>query len=444
MSLHSAILTSQSLQAEMLVPIVHSSTLDNGMMVLTMPDTRATAVNHMVWYRNGSADDPVGKSGIAHFLEHLMFKGTETYPAGALFRQVSRVGGESNAFTTFCYTCYHQTVTSELLGECMSIEADRMRNIRFDDAMVASERDVVLAERGMIIDSNPAALLEEAMMTTVYQGTPYDHAVIGWRREVETLSREDALDYYARFYRPDNAILLVAGDVDHDQVVSMAKATYGLVAPGARSGGQVAHPVIRELRRQRIVHASPSVQQAQLKLLFVIAPSDPVTEALDIIAHYLNTNRANPLRRRLVVGEKHAVDLRASYSPGMYPNVAQFSVQAVPVPGGSLETLEAELDRSLAAFIEEGISEADLELCKVQILVNNIFASDTPNYAARVFGSFVSLGYSVRHLQEWPARLCAVTGDDIRAALRLIDPARGICGYLQRADAATNITDPVQ
>ena len=229
-----------------------SFTLDNGLEVVVIPDHRVPVVTHMVWYRNGSADDPLGQSGIAHFLEHLMFKGTEKHPAGEFSKVVSGLGGQENAFTSFDYTAYFQRVAREHLGTMMEFEADRMTNLLIEEAVVAPERDVVLEERRMRVETDPAAQLSEAMAASLFVHHPYGIPIIGWMHEIEGLNREHALAYYRRFYTPENAILVVAGDVTVDEVRALAESTYGQIAARGerpersrprepRAGGRTAH-----------------------------------------------------------------------------------------------------------------------------------------------------------------------------------------------------------
>src|ERR671913_2564516 len=212
-------------------PEVNAFTLDNGLDVVVVPDRRVPVVTHMIWYRNGSADDPLGQSGIAHFLEHLMFKGTNKHPAGEFSKVVSGLGGQENAFTSYDYTAYFQRVTREHLGTMMAFEADRMENLLIEENVVAPERDVVLEERRMRVETDPAAQLSEAMAASLFVHHPYGIPIIGWMHEIETLTREHALSYYGRFYTPENAILVVAGDVAVDDVRRLAEDSYGRVTP---------------------------------------------------------------------------------------------------------------------------------------------------------------------------------------------------------------------
>src|ERR1044071_9766677 len=210
-------------------PSVQQFTLDNGLLVVVVPDHRTPVVTHMLWYRTGAADDPFGKSGIAHFLEHLMFKGTATNPAGRFSQQIAAVGGQENAFTSYDYTGYFQRTSRETLGTMMAFEADRMTGLVLTDDVIASERNVILEERNQRIDNEPSARLGEQVQAAQYLNHPYHRPTIGWRHEMETLDRQDALAFYRHYYQPDNAILIVAGDVTADEVKALAEKTYGKI-----------------------------------------------------------------------------------------------------------------------------------------------------------------------------------------------------------------------
>jgi len=204
-----------------------SFTLENGLQVIVIPMNRAPVVNHMIWYRVGAADDPRGKSGIAHFLEHLMFKGTPKVPDGQFSKIVARLGGEENAFTSYDITAFFQSVPKEYLGKMMEMEADRMVNLTLDPQVVLSERDVIRAERGQTIDQKPNRRMGEMMDAALLAGTPYATPIIGWDKDMAGLSREDALAFYQRWYAPNNATLIVAGDVTLDDVRPLAEKYYG-------------------------------------------------------------------------------------------------------------------------------------------------------------------------------------------------------------------------
>ncbi len=259
--------------------------------MVVVPDHRAPVATHMIWYRNGSADDPLGQSGIAHFLEHLMFKGTETHPVGAFSKVVSGLGGQENAFTSFDYTAYFQRVARDNLRTMMEFEADRMTGLVLDDAVVAPERDVVLEERRMRVETDPSAQLSEAMAASLFVHHPYGIPIIGWMHEIEDLNRTHALDYYKRFYTPENAILVVAGDVTADEVRRLADDTYGRVAgSGARPGRlRPREPEPRAARRLSV--ADPKVEQPTLQRLYLVpscmTAKDGESHALELLAEVL-------------------------------------------------------------------------------------------------------------------------------------------------------------
>ena len=272
-------------------PPVEAGTLANGMEVVVISDHRAPVVTHMVWYRNGSADDPAGKSGIAHFLEHLMFKGTSKHPQGKFSDVVAEVGGQENAFTSNDYTAYFQRVTKDHLGTLMAFEADRMTNLVLSDEVVVPERDVVLEERRMRTDTDPSSQLQEAVQAALFTHHPYGKPIIGWNHEIEGLNRVDALDYYSRFYTPENAILVVAGDVTFAEVEALARTTYGAI-PARGAAPERIRSIEPEPRAHRLVTlADPKVEQPSVQRLYVV-PSYRTGAAgegaaLEVLAHHL-------------------------------------------------------------------------------------------------------------------------------------------------------------
>src|SRR5262245_32466436 len=216
--------------------------LANGLTVVVIPDHRAPVVTQMVWYKVGAADEPPGSSGIAHFLEHLMFKGTDKIPTGQFSKIVAKNGGEDNAFTNHDVTAYFQRVAKDRLPLVMRMEADRMENLRLSEEDVKTERDVILEERRSRVDNDPGSILQEQMMAALYANHPYGIPIIGWEHEIAALNRDDALSYYRRFYAPNNAILVVAGDVEPDEVQKLAEETYGKLAPNPALNGNRHRP----------------------------------------------------------------------------------------------------------------------------------------------------------------------------------------------------------
>jgi zinc protease len=221
------VLASQPRGAQAKVFEPETFTLDNGLEVVVVANRRAPIVTHMLWYKVGAADEPPGKSGIAHFLEHLMFKGTDTLGPGEFSDIIARNGGQENAFTSYDYTGYFQTVAKDRLDIIMKYEADRMTNLTLSDEVVLPERDVVLEERRSRIDREPGAQLGEALRAVLFLHHPYGVPVIGWEEEIRGLTSADAIDFYRRWYAPNNAVLIVAGDVDAEEVRALAETHTG-------------------------------------------------------------------------------------------------------------------------------------------------------------------------------------------------------------------------
>lgn len=421
-------------------PKVAHFTLPNGLDVVVIPDHRAPVVTHMVWYRNGSADDPPGKSGIAHFLEHLMFKGTRRHPKGEFSEFVSEVGGMENAFTGNDFTAYFQQIAKQHLKACMAFEADRMTGLTLTDDIVAPERDVVLEERRMHCDSDPGAQLGEAVQAALFIHHPYGIPVIGWGHEIEGLRREDALAYYKRFYTPENAILVVAGDIEPEEARALAEETYGKIKPrGAKP--ERARPLEPPAVASRLVTvADDKVEQPGWQRHY-LSPSVRTAkageaEALEVAAHLLGGGPTSFLYRRLVIDEKLAVSAWAYYHGGALDE-SRFIIHMTPAPGVKLETLDHAFDRALASFADDGFDSGDLERAKTRMVADAIYARDSQSDLARWYGSSLAIGQGLRDVEEWPARIEAVSAEAVREATRrwlVRKPA--VTGHLTPLEAA--------
>lgn len=408
--------------------------LHNGLEVVVIPDHRAPVVTHMVWYRNGSADDPVGKSGIAHFLEHLMFKGTKRHPKGEFSDIVAELGGQENAFTSIDYTAYYQRVPKEHLAVLMDFEADRMTNLVLTDDVVSPERDVVLEERRMRTDSDPGAQLGEAVQAALYTHHPYGKPIIGWEHEIETLDRTDALTYYNRFYTPENAVLIVAGDVLPDEVRALAEASYGKIKahgePPKRTRTREPQP-----RAHRLVTlADDKVEQPSQQRVYLVpsyttaVPGD--AEALELASHLLGGGPTSLLYRSLVVDKKIAVAAGAYYM-GTALDDTRFYVYAVPAPEVSLEELDDEVGAIIDAMGKMPVDEADLARAKTRLIADAVYAQDSQTSLARWYGAALTTGHSVADVKDWPNRIDAVTAEQVRAAVaKWLELRRSVTGFL--------------
>jgi zinc protease len=420
-------------------PEVNAFTLDNGLDVVVIPDRRVPVATHMIWYRNGSADDPLGQSGIAHFLEHLMFKGTETHPAGEFSKMVSSLGGQENAFTSFDYTAYFQRVAREHLGTMMEYEADRMSNLLLEESVIGPERDVVLEERRMRVETDPAAQLSEAMAAALFVHHPYGIPIIGWMHEIETLNREHALQYYRRFYTPENAILVVAGDVTVDEVARLADGTYGRIAPrGARPERfRPREPEPRALRRVAI--ADPKVEQPTLQRLYLVPSCRSLQSrdcyALELLAEVLGGGPTSYLYRKLVLERGIAVNAGAWYMSSAMEET-RLSVYAVPSEGVSLEALEEAVDGVLRQAAAEAFDADSVERAKTRLVAETIYSTDSQSALARIYGSALAIGETIEDVQRWPGEIEAVLKDDLAsAAERYLVLRRSVTGYLKKPAA---------
>ncbi|MFG1360714.1 M16 family metallopeptidase [Xanthobacter pseudotagetidis] len=419
-------------------PKITQFRLDNGLEVMVIPDHRTPVVTHMVWYKVGSADEQAGKSGIAHFLEHLMFKGTEAHPQGEFSDTVARLGGQENAFTSTDYTAYFQRVAKQHLEKVMGFEADRMTGLKLSDEVVLPERDVVLEERRMRTDSQPGARLSEAMQAASYVNHPYQHPIIGWEHEIKKLNREDALAFYRRFYAPNNALLVVAGDVTPDEVRALAEKTYGKVARAdtpPRERPQEPEPQVQ----RRVQLADARVAQPSLSRSYLVpsyrtaAPRE--AEALEVLSQILGGDQTGRLYRKLVVEKGLAAGAGGWYQGTSY-DPTRFAVSATPRPGVSLEDLEAALDAVIAEIADKGVDELELARAKTQLTADAIYSQDNQATLARIYGAAWATGQSADDVREWPARVKSVTADDVKqAAQRYLVLDRAVTGYLKPAAA---------
>jgi len=418
-----------------------SFTLDNGLQVVVIQDHRTPVVTQMIWYKVGSADETPGKSGLAHFLEHLMFKGTAKHPAGEFSQTVLRVGGNENAFTSYDYTGFFQRVPREQLPRMMEFEADRMTGLILKDENVLPERDVVLEEYNMRVANNPDARLNEQIMAALYLNHPYGRPVIGWHHEIEKLTREEALAFYRRFYAPNNAILVIAGDVEPKEVRSLTEQTFGKVAAQPSIPARRIRPQEPEPTAPRTVTLSdPQVEQPSVKRYYLVpsastaAPGE--SAALDVLAQLMGGGSNSYLYRALVVDRPLAVDASAAYQ-GTSLDESQFSIAASPKPGVEFAQVEQVIDDVIAKIAETPAASEDLERVKTQLIAEAIYAQDNQATMARWYGGALTAGLSIEDIRSWPDRIRAVTAEQVRlAAKQWIDKKRSVTGYLIKDTAA--------
>ncbi len=419
--------------------------LDNGLKVVVIEDHRTPVVTHMVWYKVGASDEPPTKSGIAHFLEHLMFKGTAAHPAGEFSRAVADIGGQENAFTSSDYTAYFQKTSKDHLGLMMEYEADRMTGLVLAPEDVKSERQVILEERSSRTDNDPGAQLGEELDAALYMAHPYSRPIIGWKHEIEQLSREDALAFYQRYYTPNNAVLVVAGDVTPDEVRALAEATYGKVPRRAEPGERL-RPREPEPRAARTVSMqSPRVQQESVRRAWLVpsyhtaAPGE--AEALDVLSGILGGGANSRLYRALVVDGGEAAAAGGFYQ-GSALDDSRFMVYGVPKPGVDLDTLADAFDRVIADLVAGGITEAELTRVKNALIAESVYAQDSQSALARIYGVALTTGGTVDQVAEWTGSIRAVTAEQVVAVARkYLTPERSVTAYL-RADPVAQAAMP--
>ncbi len=419
-------------------PDVSTFRLANGLEVVVVPDRRTPVVTHMLWYKVGAADEPPGKSGIAHFLEHLLFKGTEKNPAGRFSQTVAALGGQENAFTSSDYTGYFQRTSREHLKTLMEFEADRMTGLVLTDDDVKPELKVVLEEWNQRVGNNPAAQLGEQIEAALYLNHPYGRPVIGWRHEVEALTREDAIEFYRRFYTPNNAVLVVAGDVTADEVKALAEQTYGKVRPTREIGPRIRpqEPTPRAMRH--VTLADPRVQQPSLQRAYLVpsaATAKPgESEALEVLAHILGSGTTSRLYNTLVVERGVAVSAGGWYS-GSALDQTRLLVYGSPKPGTSLVQLEEAIDAVIDDLLARGVTAQELERSRNRLIADEIYAQDSQATMARWYGVALTTGSTVERVRTWPDRIRAVTVEQVNAAARAwLDKRRSVTGHLIRSE----------
>jgi zinc protease len=397
-------------------------TLKNGMQVVVISNHRAPIVRHMVWYKVGAADEPRGKSGIAHFFEHLMFKKTQTLKSGEFSKIVARNGGRDNAFTSHDYTGYHQSIAVDRLEIVMKLEAGRMRGLILEDDQIEPERQVVLEERRSRTDNSPGAKLSEQMSAALFINYPYHDPVIGWEHEIKALTKTDLKKFYDQWYRPNNAILVVAGDITAKQLYPLAEKHYGSLPRGEKvDRNRTVEPphnaALRVVLRDQRVR-QPSVRRRYLAPSLSYGARQHVYP-LEVLAQIFGGGTTSMLYRALVIEKKLAVSAGAYYS-GDNRGPSSFGLYASPRPGVSIETLETALDQEIAKLLNSGVRENDVARTINTLQAEAIYARDSIGGGARVIGAALATGHTIADVEEWPERINAVNRDQVNDAAKAI------------------------
>lgn len=411
--------------------------LDNGMQVVVVEDHRAPVVQHMLWYRAGSADEPKGSSGVAHFLEHLLFKATDKMESGEFSKVVAANGGRDNAFTSYDYTAYFQRVAADRLELMMTMEADRMKNIRLTPENIATERDVIIEERNQRTENNPQALFGEQLSAAQYLNHRYGTPIIGWMHEMEELDLDDALSFYELYYSPNNTILVVSGDVTPDEVRALAEQHYGPLPrnPGLPDRLRTEEP--RQNAERRVIFRDARVAQPYVSRSYLVPERDSGAQetaaALTFLSEILGGGTTSFFTEKLQFDTQVSTYTAAWYS-GVSLDDTTFRMIIVPSEGVSLEEGEAALDQAFADFLETGVDEEQLERIKLQIRASEIYAQDNVDGIANRYGRALTSGLTIEDVQAWPAILDAVTAEDIMQAATLLRREASVTGWLMRSE----------
>ena len=413
-----------SLRAEAAVFNPQSFTLKNGMQVVLIPNTRVPVVKHMVWYRVGSADEPAGKSGIAHFFEHLMFKGTKNLAPGEFSKIVAKNGGQENAFTSYDYTAYFQTVAKDRLALVMKMEADRMTNLTLTSEVIEPERQVILEERRQRTDNSPGAQLQEQIGTVQYMNHPYRIPVIGWAHEIKNLSLEDLNHFYKKWYAPNNAVLVVEGDITLEELRPLAEKYYGAIPKGGdytrlRPSEPPAHADRRVIKRDARVRQD-NLQRSYLAPSYRTAlAGDNSPYALQVLENIIGGGATSRLYRSLVIDQKLADSAGFYYSPNKYDQAtATFWVTAQN--GIAIEQVEKALQAEIDELLEKGVTQDEVMRAQKTLVNEAVFARDNLGTASQVLGSALAIDLSVDQVESWPEAIQQVTRDDVNKALRAV------------------------
>ena len=395
---------------------VFERTLANGLKVIVKEDHRAPVIVQQIWYKAGSMDERTGTTGIAHVLEHMMFKGTKSVPAGEFSRRIAAAGGRENAFTSNDYTAYFQQLHKSRLPLAMKLESDRMHNLNLTAADFAKEVRVVMEERRMRTDDDPQSLMYERLIATAYQEHPYQHPVIGWMSDLEAITVKDAQDWYTRWYAPNNATLVIAGDVKAGEVFALAQRYYGSIP-------KVAQPPRRnfiepqQLGIKRLVVKAPA-ELPQLVMSYHTPTVKDIGQdwkpyALSILAGVLDGNESARLNKHLVREQQIASSAGAGYdSTARGPSL--FFMEATPSAGRTVQEIEAALRQEIAQLITDGVSQDELKRVKTQVTAGEVYKLDSLFYQAMQIGQMESIGLGHQAIQVMLDKLQLVTAEQVQ------------------------------
>ena len=412
---------------------IESYTLSNGLEVVVIPNHRVAAVSQMVWYRIGAADDPLGKSGLAHFHEHNMFLGTKKHKAGEYSNIIARNGGQENAFTGYDATSYYINISKDKLPLAMELESDRMNDLMPTDADVKKEKQVIIEERRMRIENNPQALLAEQMNAALFRNHPYHWPVIGWMHEMEVLNEADVLAFHKRWYHPNNAVLIISGDVTLAEVKPLVQKYYGSL-PKVAVPARVWNSEPPQISPRHLVLHHKNVKQPSLHRIYMAASlgwgNKDTALPLFVLSNAMGEGKTCRLYQSLVVDQKLATDVDINYN-GFTLGPSEFEIDMVPEQGIAAEVLEKALDKEIAKIVAEGFSDSDIARAKTQLKAETVYARDGLTAMARIMGWIRMVGLNVDYFTRWPNMIDAVTAEQVKSAAKdTLQANQSVTGFL--------------
>lgn len=410
--------------------------LDNGLELVVIPDHRAPVVTHMIWYRAGSADEPPGQSGIAHYLEHLLFKATDTLADGEFSATIEALGGRENAFTSYDFTAYHVRVAADRLDAIVRMEADRMVNLRLDLSNWLAERDVILEERGQTLESSPDRLMQEQMRAALFLNHPYGRSVIGWRHEMERLDDTAALAFYRTHYAPNNAVIVIAGDVEPDQALAIVQQHFGPIAANPDLPERIRPTEPPHGAERRVLMSDPRVSRDYVSRLYLVparrSGEQRQAAAFQMLGALLaGSAQTSVLERVLTYDQGVALSVWAGYQ-GTALDHGTFSLGIMPAEGVTLEQAETALDQALADFIQTGVDADQLDRVRMQVRAQTIYELDNAGSRARTLGAALTTGLTLADARDWLSILQDITPEEIVDAARALDRRASVTGWLTR------------
>ena len=401
-------------------PAITSFTIKNGLEVIVVENHRVPAVNHTIWYRIGASDDPAGKSGLAHYHEHTMFLGTSKYKSGDYSKIIAAHGGSENAFTGHDATAYFINIAREELPLAMEMEADRMRGLTPTDADMAKEKQVIIEERRMRIENSPEALLDEQIHATLFRNHPYHQPTIGWLHEMEGLTKQDVTQFHNKYYHPNNAVLIIGGDVNPQEVRKLAEKYYGDL-PKVAIPARVWNTEPPQNSERRVIMHSSQVSQAQWQRVYATASlgygkKDEVLP-LFILAQVLGGGKTSKLYHALVTEQKIATHVGVGYN-GFAIGAGEFSIEITPERGVSVEAVEKAADEEIAKFMSEGVSDEELKRAKTLLKAETIFMRDGLSATANIIGEIRMLGMNADYFAQWKKMVDGVSKEQVLTAAK--------------------------